>query len=111
MPSPLLVAHGLYATSGAARFTRKTSATTLKDNDAIIADTSAGSFVVTLPAAATVGSQVFINDGADWAVNNLTVNPNGNTIENFAAGENLTLNVGGLSVHLLYDGTKWNVHT
>lgn len=110
MPSPLLVAHGLYENSGGVRFTRKTSAVTLKNNDAIIADTSGGSFVVTLPAVVSVGTQVFINDGDDWAINNLTIDPNGATIENFAAGENLTFNIGGLSVHLLYDGTKWNVH-
>lgn len=111
MPSPLLVAHGLYESTGAVRFTRKTSAITLKDNDAIIADTSGGSFVVTLPAIVSVGTQVFINDGDDWSVNNLTVDPNGQKIENWAVNETMILDVGGLSVQFIHDGIKWNVHT
>ena len=111
MPSPLLVAHGLYESTGGVRFTRKTSAVTLKDNDAIIADTSGGSFVVTLPAVVSVGTQVFINDGDDWSVNNLTVDPNGQKIENWAVNEVMILDVGGLGVQFIYDGVKWNVHT
>lgn len=110
MPSPLLVAHGLYESTGGVRFTRKTSAVTLKDNDAIIADTSGGSFVVTLPAVVSVGTQVFINDGDDWSVNNLTVDPNGQKIENWAVNEVMILDVGGLGVQFIYDGVKWNTY-
>lgn len=96
--------------SGGVEFVRKTAAVTLTDKQGIIADTSGGSFVVKLPAAPAEGAQVFVNDGGDWAINNLTVDPQGAQVEGFAAGENVILNVGGISVHFVFDGSKWQVY-
>jgi hypothetical protein len=75
----------------------------------VIADTSSGGFTVTLPASPSVGDQIVIADGASFAVSNLTVARNGNTIE--GAAENLILDLAGVSVQLLYDGTTWEVFT
>ena len=55
--------------------------------------------------------QVFINDGANWAVNNLTVDPQGATIESLSAGTNLVLSTGGLNAHFIFNGTKWKVYS
>lgn len=96
--------------SGGVEFVRKTAAVTLADKQGIIADTSGGSFTVKLPASPVEGTQVFINDGANWAVNNLTVDPQGKVIENLAAGESLILNAKGLSVQFLYDSFRWYIY-
>lgn len=99
------------AGAGGISYTRVTSATTLTNNQGIIADTSGGAFTVNLPASPATNTQVWISDGANWSTNNLTVDPNGATIEGFAVDENLVCDIGGIELHLLYDGTKWNVHT
>jgi hypothetical protein len=95
--------------SGGISYTRFTANTTASDKDGIIADTSGGIFTVTLPAAPETGAQVAIVDGANWATNNLTVARNGSTIEGLA--EDLVLDIGGVAVHFIYDGTTWEVFT
>lgn len=50
------------------------------NGDYILADTSAGSFTVTLPASPASGTAVRII-GNGWQTNNLTVSRNGQTIE------------------------------
>ena len=94
---------------GGTTFTKKTANYTAVDKDGIIADTTAGAFTVTLPASPTVGMQVQIADGADWGTNNLTVARNGSTIE--GAAEDLTLDISGAMVTLIYAGSTWEVFT
>ena len=75
-----------------------------------VANTSSGAFTLTLPASPTVGDLVQVTDGlypTGWDVNNLTINPNGSLIAN--QGTNLLLNVAGVTVEILYDGTTWLV--
>lgn len=96
--------------SGGIAYTRKTANYTMTDKEGVIADTTGGSFTVNLPASPTAGMQCFIADGGDWSVNQLVVDPQGATIESLAADENLNLNVGGVQVQFLHDGTRWNVH-
>jgi hypothetical protein len=95
------------ATGIVAPWTKITSTTTLSANAQYIIDTSGGSFQVTLPASPTVGNVVVIQDGANWTTYPLTVLQNGSTIE--GQSTNLVLNVGGVLVYLLYDGTTWQV--
>jgi hypothetical protein len=66
-------------------WTVKTSNYTASTEDRIIADTSGGSFNITLPSSPTVGHYIQITDGSDFEINNLTVVRNGSTIEGFAA--------------------------
>jgi len=87
---------------------RKTSNYTSANNDAILADTSGGVWTLTLPSSPGVGDLVRVLDGSDWATNNLTVARNGSTVEGDAA--DLVMNIGGVSVDFVYDGSTWQVY-
>jgi hypothetical protein len=94
--------------SGGITYTRITTNTTLTDKQGVVADTTGGTFTVTLPGSPAIGTQVSIVDGNSWSDTNLTVARNGSTIEGLA--EDLVLDIGGVSVHLVYDGITWNVY-
>jgi len=93
---------------GGISFTRHTTAYTASANEGIIADTSGGVWTLTLPATPSAGDVVAVVDGADWSVNNLTVARNGSTIEGDA--EDMTMDIGGVSVDFVYDGTTWHIY-
>jgi hypothetical protein len=100
-------AWGAIGGGGGVTWSVKTSAYTISANEAILADTSGGSFTVTLPATPSAGDALVIADGGNWETNNLTVARNGSTIEGLA--ENLTMDIGGVSVEFVYSGTTWQV--
>jgi hypothetical protein len=86
-----------------------TTAVTATDKQGVLADTSGGSFTVTLPATPSTGAQVIVADaGANWGTNNLTVGRNGSTIGGLA--ENLICDITGASVQFVYDGSTWEVY-
>jgi hypothetical protein len=93
--------------SGATAWFKKTSNYTAVTGDRIIADTTAGTFTITLPAIPTTGSSIILADGGNWFTTNLIVGRNGKTIESTA--EDLYLNVKGIQVEFIYDGTTWEV--
>ena len=94
---------------GGVEYTTQTSDYTLENNQGVIADTTGGTFVVTLPLAPAEGDQVVVADGGDWAVTNLTVlGRNGQTIEGVAS--NLIMDVGGISVTMVFDGVTWQIY-
>ena len=78
---------------------------TATSNEQLIANTANGTFTVTLPATPTIGNVVKITDGYDWTVNNLTVSGNGSTIE--GSLNDLLIDIRGVTVELIYDGTTW----
>ena len=88
-------------------YLRKTSNYTANVGDYLIADTTAGSFTITLPASPTTGDFVQIVDGASWETYNLTVARNGETIEGNT--EDVTLDIGGVKVEFIYDSTTWEI--
>jgi hypothetical protein len=90
-------------------YTRVTSNTTAVSRQSYIADTSGGTFTITLPLSPASGDWVTIADGASFLTNALTVGRNSQTIEGIA--ENLSLNISGVSVTLTFDGTTWQVYT
>lgn len=95
---------------GGITYSLKTANYTAKDKDGILADTSAGSFTVTLPAFPDIGASVVINDAADsFGLNNLTINRNGSTIETIA--DNLIIDVSSVSTTFIYTGTTWQVYS
>lgn len=93
--------------SSGAVWSKKVAAYTAVSGDMIIADTSGGTFTITLPAGPSVGASVVFADGADWYTTNLTIGRNSSTIEGVA--EDLVLNIKGIQVTLLYDGSTWEV--
>ena len=94
--------------SGGIAYTVRTTNYTAVDKDGIIADTTGGTFIVTLPATPNAGTQVYIVDGNDWGTNPLTVARNGSTIEGVA--DDLSLDISGSAVQLIYNGTTWNIY-
>jgi hypothetical protein len=93
---------------GGIDYTTETSNYTLEANQGVIADTTGGTFVVTLPLTPAEGDQVVVADGGDWSTTNLTVGRNGQTIEGVAS--DLTMDVGGISVTMVFDGTTWQLY-
>jgi hypothetical protein len=95
------------ATGVAPPWIKKTTNYTAVSGDQIIADTSGGTFTITLPASPTTGAIVIITDGGNFATTNLTVARNSSTIQGLA--EDLTINLQGVTVQLIYSGTTWKV--
>jgi hypothetical protein len=77
---------------------------TASSGDSIIADTSAGSFTISLPATPSAGHTIIIADSDDFFTNPLTVSGNGNLIEGY---NTFTLNVKNVKVEFIYSGTVW----
>jgi hypothetical protein len=80
---------------------------TAVNGDRLIANTSGGTFTITLPSTPSTGSSIEIADGADFYSNNLNVARNGSTIEGLS--EDLILDVKGTKVTLIYDGSTWQL--
>jgi hypothetical protein len=89
-------------------WTRITSSTTASTGDKLVADTSGGSFTVTLPTTPSQGASVILADGGNWATNNLIVNPSSNTIEGLSG--NIELDISNIQVEIVYSGTTWQVY-
>ena len=92
-----------------ANWTKITANTTATTKKQYVTDTTAGAFIVTLPATAVAGDYVYFMDAGNWATNNLTIARNGKTIE--ASDTDLVLDVAGLMIQLIFDGTTWQVTT
>jgi hypothetical protein len=87
---------------------KKTANYTAVPGDKIIADTSAGTFIITLPATPSVGNSVLIADGANWKTTSLTVSRNSSTIEGLT--EDLVLDIPNIQVEFIFDGATWEVY-
>ena len=90
-------------------YVTKTANYTTQDLEGVLANTSGGAFTVTLPASPSAGAQVIVADSGDaFGTNNLTVARNGETIDGTAA--DLVLDITGVSVQLVYNGSTWRVY-
>jgi len=87
----------------------KTSNYTASNRDHILADTTSGSFTITLPASPAIGHNVVLYDNNSWGTNNLTVARNGNTIETLA--DDFTLDVSSIKVEFIYNGSTWQIYS
>jgi hypothetical protein len=91
-------------------YTVVTANQTLTNSQNIAADTSGGSFTLTLPASPNAGDSIDIFDYANtFDTNPLTIARNGQNIESLA--ENLTANVEGAYFTLIYTGSTrgWQI--
>jgi hypothetical protein len=91
-------------------YTVVTANQTLSNSQNIAADTSGGSFTLTLPASPNAGDSIDIFDYANtFDTNPLTIARNGQNIESLA--ENLTANVEGAYFTLIYTGSTrgWQI--
>ena len=93
---------------GGITYVTKTANYTMSAGEGVIANTAGGTFTLTLPASPSTGDQVIIADGSNWATTNLTVGRNGSTIEGVAS--DLTCDVQGISVTMVYDGSTWQLY-
>jgi hypothetical protein len=75
--------------------------------DRIIADTSAGSFTLKLPAFSVNGDLIQILDGADFALNNLMVSGQGNKIEDIF--DNVEIDVKGSKLDFTFISGSWQI--
>jgi hypothetical protein len=105
---PILLSTAISPNVGIVKsYVRITSNYTALNGDRLIADTTAGSFTVTMPASPSTGHSVQITDGGNWRTNNLLVNFNGATIEGI--NDTLSVNIPQTTIELVYDGTTWQL--
>jgi len=79
-----------------------------QNGDRIIADTSGGSFTITLPSSPTEGFYIEIADGSDFSVNNLLLT-SARPVESF--DQDIIFDIKGLSLEFVYVGTAWQILT
>ena len=101
---------GYITTTGTAGATTREVSTTFSAtvNDRILADTSSSAYTITLPANASLldGDIIQVIDISNNAAsNNLTIGRNGSLINGSA--ENLTIDVSGAIVTLIYSGSTY----
>jgi hypothetical protein len=93
---------------GGSGFTAKTTNYTAVSGDNILANTSAGSWTLTLPASPSTGNAVQVMDSiGTFGTYPLTVARNGSTI--MSAAENMTMAVNGAATTFVYNGSTWRV--
>lgn len=94
---------------GGGSWVKKTANYTALAADSIIADTSGGSFTITLPASPSIGNSVKFADGGDWYTNNVIIARNGSTIEGLS--DDFALDIKGIIVEFVYDGSTWEIYS
>tara|TARA_R100000541_G_scaffold22197_1_gene32183 strand:+ start:1923 stop:2648 length:726 start_codon:yes stop_codon:yes gene_type:complete len=86
-------------------WTKKTGNYTMVDGDNIFADTSGGTFTLTLPASPSIGMQCKIIDAEGTAgTNKITIGRNSQPIMGSAADLEITTNSAGIAL-VFYDAT------
>jgi len=89
-------------------YTAKTSAYTAVAGDNILADTSSGSFTITLPASPSTGGVINVVDSkGTFQRYPLTIGRNGNTI--MGLSEDLIAGTSTAGFGLVYNGTEWRI--
>jgi len=88
-------------------WTKVTVDYTAVNGDKLIANTSNGSFIITLPATPGLGHSVRITDGYGFGINGLTVAANGSFIENQPL--DVFVDISNIDLELIFDGETWQV--
>jgi len=95
--------------AGGVSYVVKTTTYTMADKEGVLANTSGGAFTVTLPSTPATGTQCIIADSnGTFGTYNLTAGRNGSTIAGVA--QDLVLDINGVSVQFVYNGSTWDVY-
>lgn len=94
-------------TASVAAWNKKSTTYTAVAGDKILADTTLGSFTISLPASPAIGTSVLIADIGNWDLASLTINRNNSTIE--GTSQDVILDIAGIEVEFIYSGTTWQV--
>ena len=95
------------AATGGGFFVRASNYTAVS-GDKILANTSSGSFTITLPASPTTGQAVEVVDAnGTFQLFPLTIARNGQNIMGVA--EDLFINTANVAVGLVYNGAQWRI--
>lgn len=97
------------ATGFLSNFIRVFSNYTANAADNIIADTSVGTFTITLPASPADGDYVHIQSGSDLKTTPVLVSPNGKSFEGYS--DTVNVNVNNILVSFVYnlENDTWRV--
>jgi hypothetical protein len=90
-------------------YTAVTSNVTATSSQRIAADTTGGSFTVTLPASPSTGDYVKIIDVGNFSTNSLIIGRNGSTIEGYA--DDFELDLGQSIIEFIYINSTWQVYS
>ena len=90
--------------TGLSAWVTKTAAYTVVNGDRILADTSAGTWVLSCPLIPTAGFEFWVRDAkGSWQTNNLTINRNGKPVRGSA--ENVLGDHNWQELHFVYKDT------
>ena len=96
------------AAAGGVTFTTKTTTYTAVNGDALLCNTSAGAFTITLPASPVLNNQIYFQDSTgSFSTNALTINPGSNNIMGSSGSLIATLANAGFG--LFYNGSEWRI--
>lgn len=83
-----------------------TATTTLNAGERIFANSTGGAFTLTLPGSPVEGDTIQIIDvSGTFSLNNVTIDRNGNKIQNLA--ENLILNLDNTAITMIFSGATF----
>jgi hypothetical protein len=86
----------------------KNSNYSIKTGELILADTSAGSFTITLPSNPSNDDTIqVVDNNSTFDTNNCILARNGETIMGLA--EDMNLDVKNISMELIYNGSDWRL--
>lgn len=100
--------NGFTGSAGIINWITQTSNYTANPFDYILADTSGGTFTISLPQNPVAGTSVIVLDKSNWSINNLNIGRNTKTIENYA--DDFILDIGQSRVEFTYDGSTWQIY-
>lgn len=93
---------------GGITITKITDNYTATSGEYLLADTSQGTFTITLPNTSSAGAFVSIFDGGSWTDTPVIIDPNDGTIEN--SGTSINLDISNSRVDFVYTGSTWKPH-
>ena len=97
-----------FAAAGGITFATKTTTYTAVNGDALLCNTSAGAFTITLPASPVLNNQIYFQDSTgSFSTNALTIDPGSNNI--MGSSGTLVATLANAGFGLFYNGSEWRI--